>query len=209
MTPRLPETIYPNTVIVTVPYSGRWPDVVRGMPGSEQGRHPPLVSSPRSSEMEGDRKYRQRGYMDGDGDRPRGEVERERPRQQGPRPPIDVTGPRLPRLVQTVTAARCWNCATTLPPGTDFKAPCPKCMAPLHCCKQCRPLRTLHPFPVPQAYSGSHRGQGSGQRVRTVRAPGDRGPRRAPHQLLARGIRGPDAAQASDARAAFDNLFKK
>src|SRR5438132_10222708 len=77
--------------------------------------------------MDSDRKYKQRGYMDTD--RPDFKPERngdERPRQPGPRPPIDVTGPRLPRLVQAVTASRCYNCTTQLPPGTDFSGNCPK-----------------------------------------------------------------------------------
>lgn len=86
--------------------------------------------------MDDDRKYRQRGYMDFDRDN-QGRKPDEKPARQGPRPPIDVTGPRLPRLVQTVVAARCYNCATTLPNGTDFKSNCPKCGAALHCCKQC------------------------------------------------------------------------
>src|ERR1051326_6408567 len=88
--------------------------------------------------MDSDRKYKQRGYMDTQ--RPDFKSERngdERPRQPGPRPPIDVTGPRLPRLVQAVAAARCFNCSTTLPAGSDFPTECPKCHAALHCCKQC------------------------------------------------------------------------
>src|ERR1051326_8367734 len=70
--------------------------------------------------MDSDRKYKQRGYVDTQ--RPDVKSERngdERPRQPGPRPPIDVTGPRLPRLVQAVTASRCFNCTTQLPPGND------------------------------------------------------------------------------------------
>jgi len=90
--------------------------------------------------MDGDRKYRQRGYNES-GNSQNGsrdsQQQQQKPRQQGPRPSIDITGPRLPRLVQTVTASRCFNCATTLPTGVDFKANCPKCNAPLHCCKQC------------------------------------------------------------------------
>src|SRR6266550_1404173 len=39
--------------------------------------------------------------------------------------------------VESVTAFRCWNCATTLPNGVDFSGNCPKCNSPLHCCKQC------------------------------------------------------------------------
>ncbi|HPQ16546.1 MAG TPA: hypothetical protein PLP04_15040, partial [Bryobacteraceae bacterium] len=85
--------------------------------------------------MDNDRKYRQRGYMESDREA-QSRRSAERPRL-GPRPPIDITGPRLPRLVQTVVASRCYNCATTLPAGTDFKGTCPKCNAALHCCKQC------------------------------------------------------------------------
>src|ERR1700690_2331005 len=84
--------------------------------------------------MDSDRKYRQRGYQDSD---PKPERNGNGPRPAGPRPPIDVTGPRLPRLVQAVAAARCYNCSTPLPAGSDFPAECPKCHAALHCCKQC------------------------------------------------------------------------
>ena len=85
--------------------------------------------------MDNDRKYGQRGYQDnGPGDRgPR----EDRPKFNGPKPPIDVTGPRLPRLVESVTAARCWNCSTTFLDGLDFTSKCPKCNSDLHCCKGC------------------------------------------------------------------------
>ena len=84
--------------------------------------------------MDSDRKYKQPGYMDSERDvRPF----HEGPKPQGPRPPVDVTGPRLPRLVQHVAAARCFNCATALPADIQFTGNCPKCGAELHCCKQC------------------------------------------------------------------------
>lgn len=86
--------------------------------------------------MDSDRKYGQRGYQDSDRQHNAGRRE-DKPRFQGPRPPIDVTGPKLPRLVESVTASRCWNCSTTLPGGADFKSNCPKCNSALHCCKQC------------------------------------------------------------------------
>src|ERR1041384_7142017 len=85
--------------------------------------------------MDNDRKYRQHGYMDSDRDRQPFREDRSKP--QGPRPPIDVTGPRLPRLVQHVAASRCFNCSTALPAEVDFGGTCPKCNADLHCCKQC------------------------------------------------------------------------
>ena len=89
----------------------------------------------RSTTMDGDRKYRQNGYQDADR---RSEPYRsERPRQSGPKLPLDVTGPKLPRLVQNLVASRCFSCSTTLLPDLDFKGTCPKCGAALHCCKQC------------------------------------------------------------------------
>ena len=90
--------------------------------------------------MDSDRKYRQHGYFDSSSspsNGTNGNNGASRPKPAGPRPPLDVTGPRLPRLVQAVTASRCYNCSTTLPPGTSFNGPCPKCGTALHCCKQC------------------------------------------------------------------------
>jgi len=103
--------------------------------------------------MDDDRKYRQHGYMDSgreNGDR----RPVERPKPNGPRPSIDVTGPRLPRLLQNVVAARCFNCSTTLQQDIDWKGKCPKCAAALHCCKQCAHFepstrfQCLKPVPV-------------------------------------------------------------
>src|ERR1700742_1336476 len=91
--------------------------------------------------MDGDRNYSTKGYHDsGKGSDPH-RFERnsnhQGPKQQGPKQPIDITGPKLPRLVQNVAASRCFNCATTLAPDTDFAGKCFKCGADLHCCKQC------------------------------------------------------------------------
>lgn len=92
--------------------------------------------------MDGDRKYRQNGYQDGGsgrGNEPKNEPRNEpgRERFSPPRHPMDITAPRLPRMVQNVTASRCYHCANTLPAGFDFAQPCPKCNAQLHCCRQC------------------------------------------------------------------------
>src|SRR3984957_13278298 len=76
--------------------------------------------------MDDDRKYRQRGYMDTNGGA-RDRQFTDRPKPSGPRPPIDVTGPRLPRLLQNVVAARCFNCSMALSPDIDWKGKCPKC----------------------------------------------------------------------------------
>jgi hypothetical protein len=175
--------------------------------------------------MDSDRKYRQHGYFDStslSGGRSTGNGSSNgngasRPKPSGPRPPLDVTGPRLPRLVQAVTASRCYNCSTTLQPGTSFSGPCPKCGTALHCCKQCShfepstrfqcmkpiPLRiplkdqanecTLFSPRVTVAREGSSSQQASNGGVRPP----------------AQGLNTPPPNSASDARDAFDRLFKK
>ena len=162
--------------------------------------------------MDSDRKYRQHGYMDSDRDN-RGPRD-DRPKPQGPRPPIDITGPRLPRLVQHVAAARCFNCSTALPDGVDFNGACPKCNAALHCCKQCSQFepstrfQCLKPIPVriplkdkandctlftPRVTVAREGTSGSAASVPPP--PVNSGP--------------PAPRNADDARNAFDKLFKK
>ena len=162
--------------------------------------------------MDSDRKYRQHGYMDSERDArgPRGDAP---PKPQGPRPPIDVTGPRLPRLVQHVAAARCYNCATALPAGTDFSGNCPKCNAELHCCKQCSHFepstrfQCLKPIPVRIPYKDKANDCSLfAARVTVAREGTANTP--PPPVLTANG--GPPAPKnADDARSAFDKLFKK
>ena len=154
--------------------------------------------------MDSDRKYRQRGYMDSDRER---EPARKGEPRQGPRPPIDVTGPRLPRLVQTVAAARCFNCTSTLPPRTDFKGNCPKCLAPLHCCKQCAHFEPSTRFqclkPIPVRIAAKDQANECAlfsPRVTVARDAAPSGNSTAVPQA---------PRSPSDARAAFDNLFKK
>ncbi len=161
--------------------------------------------------MDSDRKYRQNGYMDST-DRDRQPREPQKPK--GPRPPIDITGPRLPRLVQAVAAARCWSCTTTLPSDIDFKgATCPKCQAALHVCKQCAHFepstrfQCLKPVPVRIAYKDQvNECELFKPRVTVARdSPANGGP----NGSNGSGQKSYDPRTPSDARAAFDNLFKK
>lgn len=165
--------------------------------------------------MDGDRKYRQNGYQDSDrssngfrtnGNRP------DRPKPSGPKLPIDITGPKLPRLVQTIAASRCFSCATTLSPGIDFKGSCPKCNAALHCCKQCvhfdssTRFQCLKPIPVRiPVKDQANDCTWFSPRVTVARdsSPTATQPRN-PSGVLPAAPR-----NASDARAAFDSLFKK
>jgi hypothetical protein len=156
--------------------------------------------------MDSDRKYRQRGYMDSDRSdaRPRDD----RPRPPGPRLPIDVTGPRLPRLVQAVTAARCFNCAAPLPPGIDFNANCPKCNAALHCCKQCAHFEPSTRFqclkPIPARIAVKDAANTCNFFSPRVTVARDGAPSTGPAAVAFDAPRSP-----GEARDAFDKLFKK
>jgi len=175
--------------------------------------------------MDGDRKYRQSGYQDSE--RGSGSFRSDRPRPQGPKLPLDVTGPKLPRLVQNVVASRCFSCATTLSADVDFKGKCPKCGASLHCCKQCvhfdssTRFQCTKPIPVRIAVKDaanectffapiitvardgvqqqSNGGYGYGNGGGNGHAPSGR--------AVDTSAQAPRSA--SDARAAFDSLFKK
>lgn len=164
--------------------------------------------------MDGDRKYSQGGYMDSN--RPNrsngsnGNGEKFRP--QGPKPSLDITGPRLPRLVQSVTAARCYNCSTAFPAATDFMGTCQKCGAELHCCKQCSHFEPSTRFQCdkPIQVRIALKDQKNecplfAPRVTVARDGSGQPPQRsASADILAAPPR-----NASDARSAFDRLFKK
>ena len=163
--------------------------------------------------MDDERKYKQRGYMDSDRGR-NGQGREERPRQQGPRPPLDVTGPRLPRLVQSVAASRCFNCSATVPADSDFKGNCPKCNAALHCCKQCAHFEPSTRFQCLKPITAriAQKDQANtcelfSPRVTVARdgaSPASSNGFGSKPNMVIEAPRNPN-----DARAAFDNLFKK
>lgn len=165
--------------------------------------------------MDSDRKYRQGGYQDSGNSFGNGNRDGFKPKPQGPRPPIDITGPRLPRLVQTVTASRCYNCANTLLPGVDFGTQCPKCAAQLHCCKQCSHFepstrfQCMKPIPVRIAVKDA-------QNECTLFSPRVTVAREVSNSSTGNGGRVPLPAMnvpaptnARDARDAFESLFRK
>ncbi len=168
--------------------------------------------------MDGDRKYRQNGYQDSNhsgGNRSHGEHS-DRPRQQGPKLPLDITGPKLPRLVQNIVASRCFNCAVALAPDTDFKGACPKCNAILHCCKQCvhfessTRFQCTKPIPVRIVLKDQpNTCELFSPRVTVARDVliGSPAPPRS-GSSMGNGS-GSAPRSSSEARAAFDSLFKK
>ena len=128
---------------------------------------------------------------------------------------MDITAPRLPRMVQNVTASRCFNCACTLPAGFDFAQPCPKCAAELHCCKQCAHFDSAAHFqcakPIPERIAAKDK-----RNECTLFSPGvtvarESTPAPAPPKAVAAAA--PDKPYVSrtvhNARTAFENLFKK
>jgi hypothetical protein len=164
--------------------------------------------------MDNDRKYRQHGYMDTDRDQNKG-FRDDRPKPQGPRLPIDVTGPRLPRLVQHVAASRCFNCATALPADADFTGTCPKCNAELHCCKQCTHFepstrfQCMKPIPVRIPFKDKANTCSLFKPRVTVARDGTSNGAAMPTAAPASQAGPPAPRNADDARNAFDRLFKK
>src|SRR2546426_2184844 len=76
-----------------------------------------------------DRKYRQRGYMEGDRER-----EQQTKRQPKPR---EREGPRSPRMMAFGEKVKCAACGATVQASINVDSSCPKCNADLHTCRQC------------------------------------------------------------------------
>jgi hypothetical protein len=129
---------------------------------------------------------------------------------------LDVTGPRLPRLVHAVSASRCYNCSATLGPGVEFRGNCPKCGTALHCCKQCSHFepstrfQCLKPIPVRIAVKDQANECELFKPRVTVARDAAHGPSPSPPvNGNGAGMNDSVPRSASDARAAFDNLFRK
>lgn len=169
--------------------------------------------------MDGDRKYKQQGYQDSGRRSDSGRFDStklERPRQQTPKVPIDITGPRLPRLVQSVTATRCFNCAVTLLPDVQFDTVCAKCKAELHCCKQCVNFDSSTRFQclksIPVRIVAKDRANTCELFRPMLTVAKDAQPMGPVERAAATNFQTPSTAaprSVSDARAAFDSLFKK
>lgn len=166
--------------------------------------------------MDSDRKYRQNGYLDpernsnGNGNGYGGPL---RPPHTGPKPPLDITGPRLPRLVQAVTASRCYSCATALPADISFNANCPKCGVALHCCKQCAQFEPSTRFqclkPIPVRIAAKDQVNECALFSPRFTVARDSATPMQPPRSNAQEVAAQQPKSADDARSAFDKLFKK
>ena len=140
-----------------------------------------------------DRKYRQRGYQDSGekGSKP-GERSGDRPARK------DTFGPRPLQMPGKRSVSRCSQCGTILP-SLDIPEKCSKCGFELHSCKQCMYFDPSTRFECMQSVP-------------------ERIPRKdvkndctfyAIRVTMEKETTTPVAAKPADARAAFDNLFKK
>lgn len=135
----------------------------------------------------GDRKYRQRGYMDSD---------RERAEQKARPKRGEAIGPRTPTMPGKRSVARCAGCGTILPVGFDPRGQCPRCGFELHSCKQCAHFDTSARFECTQPILA---------RIAKKDARNDCS-FYAPRVTVERET---STSTPLDARAAFENLFKK
>jgi hypothetical protein len=156
-----------------------------------------------------DRKYGQHGYQD-NSDRDR-EREREKPREKPKGPPRGAKAKDSPRQIKMPgfqEVLRCSLCGTIVPPPVQITAEsqCPKCKADLRTCKNCRHFDTGAQFECTQPIrervtkkdmrNACEFFMARTSIERETRDSGG-GPSNAP------------ITKPSDARSAFDNLFKK
>jgi hypothetical protein len=154
-----------------------------------------------------DRKYKQKGYHDRDGGGKRKE-RTERPNE--PRPKQDLLGPRTPRMVGTVTRARCSNCGAMLAPGFNQSGQCPRCKLELHSCKQCVNFDTAAQFectqPIPERITKKDAKNNCTFFEFRMTVEKDTSPVNYATDAPAPA---PLAGRPNDARKAFEDLFKK
>ena len=159
-----------------------------------------------------ERKYGQRGYFEDDRERDR---EREKPRERpkgGPRGSKAREAPRAMKMPGFQEVLRCSMCGTIVPPPVEIQheSQCPKCKADLHSCKNCRHFDTSARLECTQPITerigkkdlrnrcGFFMARASIERE--TRDSGGSGSGQPSN---------PSPTKPSDARSAFDNLFKK
>ena len=139
-----------------------------------------------------DRKYRQRGYMEGD-------RERDREGQAKPRPeskPRDLSGPRTPRMMAFGEKVRCAACGTPLQTAIAIESRCPKCGVELHACRQCVSFDPGSRFECMQPITARIANKQSRNTCELFE----------PRTVVERET---SSSGPIDARQAFENLFKK
>jgi predicted RNA-binding Zn-ribbon protein involved in translation (DUF1610 family) len=149
-------------------------------------------------------KYRQHGYQDRDRESPGRDSAKPAPRKAPPErtsgPPKweHALGPKPVNLPGTRAVSRCAQCGTVLT-GMPADERCPKCGFALHSCKQCRyfdpgsHFECMQPVTVRVAKK-DERNECASYEMRVTRE---------------KETSTPASLRPNDARAAFENLFKK
>jgi len=153
--------------------------------------------------LDNGRKYKQHGYMDSHAE----------PKPGPGTQTQDPNGVKIPLMVPPVAASRCWNCSVALTAGTDFHGKCPKCSSDLHTCKQCcyfdPSIRFQCQRPVAERVARKDEANHCESFKPTVTVARDSGVHAPPPARVSAVPQPPAPRNVSDARAAFDNLFKK
>jgi len=140
-----------------------------------------------------DRKYRQRGYMDSDSEPQRSRAPQSKPPQSKP---VDREGPRSPKMMAFGETVKCANCGAKTPTNILIESTCLNCKTDLHSCRQCTYFDP-----------GAHFQCSKPITVRIV----NKLARNTCELFVPRTVveRQTSSGAPSDARAAFDKLFKK
>jgi hypothetical protein len=129
------------------------------------------------------------------------------------RPHQEQIGPRTPRMVGTITRARCSNCGAVLQPGFPPDSKCPRCGFELHSCKMCMHFDTgaqnecTQPIPERIAKKDA-RNECTFYSFRTT-VEKDTAPTAPAASSSSSPAPSPGMHRPHDARKAFDDLFKK
>jgi hypothetical protein len=151
-------------------------------------------------------KYRQHGYQDSDRESRGGDSQKQaprkapEPRKSGPPKWDHALGPKPVNLPGTRAVSRCAQCGTVLQ-GMPSDEKCPKCGFELHSCKQCMYFDPGSRFecmqPVKERVAKKDaKNECASYEMRVTREKETSTPVSA-------------KARPTDARAAFENLFKK
>ena len=144
-------------------------------------------------------KYRQHGYQDRDRDSQKGSGEKFGEKSGAAPPKRDNSfGPRPVNLPGTRAVSRCTQCGTVLQ-GVSGDGQCPKCGFQLHSCKQCTYFDPGSRFECMQPIKEripkkDERNECTLYEIRVTRE---------------KETSTPATLRPNDARAAFENLFKK
>ena len=141
-----------------------------------------------------DRKYRQRGYMDSDRESQRREPQKPKP-QTNPRD-RDREGPRSPRMMAFGESVKCSSCGAKAPSNITAESSCTNCKAPLHTCRQCNYFDPGAHFECSKPITTRIVNKNAQNTCELF----------APRTVVERQT---SSGAPTDARSAFDKLFKK